>query len=303
MTISCTALCLTLPWKTEPVLLLRTTDALRLCQDHGYDEIASYRAIDSIRRLVRWDMVDVRRFVAQAGICPLGVASYDDRRLLELLCAKVQTRELALIRGGVARPAGMSSREAGERRVLSQIEALSRPPMSYGGRQYRLVLDVRLDKLPDRNNYEVVRYTDAIAVLHGLAQQDAAGSALPERLAEAAEMLSKDWRAPFSADGLVLLRRLSASTSPHAEDGPALTPSQLKRLTQKDWLEIELVTDDGRPCSTHYRLNLGDRVVDEGDFAADGVLGLYDIESGTYELSLGELNLAAAVAAKDDAGH
>jgi hypothetical protein len=174
--------------------------------------------------------------------------------------------------------------------------------MTYGGRQYRLVSDVQLARLPDRNNYEVVRYEDAVTVLRGLAQQSAAGGNLAGSLTEAAGMLGKDWRPPSRPEGLVLLRKLSASAAPRPDDGPALTPSQLKKLIQKDWLEIELVDEDGQPCAAHYRLELENSVVGESDFPEDGSLGLYNIESGTYELSLSEVKLVAPDAAVKDGG-
>jgi hypothetical protein len=300
--ISCTALNLTLPWEKERLFLLRTTDALRLCHGGGFEEMSSSRAVESIRRIVRRDMFDVRRFVAQVGICPPGVANFDDARLLALLQAKVQIRELAVVRGAAAGLAGASSRQADQRRVLSRIEALSRPPMSHGGRQYRLVLDVQLAQLADRNNYEVVRHEDAVTILRGLVQENAAGSDLTGRLTEAIEMLSKDWRPPLSPDGLILLRRLRRSASPRPDDGAALTPSQLKKMTEKDWLEIELVDEDGQPCAAHYRLELEGSIVSESDFPEDGVVGLYNIEPGTYELNLGEVKLVAADAAEGGGG-
>ena len=294
--ISYAQLTLTPPGQKERVLLLRTTDALRLCRDSDYEEVPFYRAVDWVQHLARREMANARRFVAQAGLCPFRTSDVDDPSLLTLLRAKVRVRELAVIREGNYRPGDKSQPDAERRRLVRQIEALSRKGLSYGGRQYRLVVDVQLDRLPDRDRYAVVRHKDGVAVLVALAQNSGSGGGLGKLLAEAARMLTKDWRAPFNPDGLVLLRRLPASASSSSDDGPALTPSQLKKLAKSDWIEIELVDQDGEPYCTHHRLELADSLVQEGDLPDDGFLGLYEIESGTYKLTLGEVKLAPAVA-------
>jgi hypothetical protein len=115
-----------------------------------------------------------------------------------------------------------------------------------------------------------------------------------EPLRKASEKLSKDWRPPFSEpDGLILLRRIPIRASLPKDEGPAITPSQMKALFQKDWIEIEVVDQDGETYPTHYRLELPSRDVREGELDEDGCLNVSDVESGTCKLAVGEVRLAA----------
>jgi hypothetical protein len=72
------------------------------------------------------------------------------------------------------------------------------------------------------------------------------------------------------------------------DTGPSITPSQMKALLQKDWIEIEVVDQDGEPCHMHYRLELASSDVREGELDEDGCLNVSEIESGTCKLTLGE---------------
>jgi hypothetical protein len=285
--ISCPHLQLTRPWEEEQFVLLRATDALRLCGSGGYEKVPCHVGVDRVQRLALHGTFDLLRFVARSGIRPSSLANLDDKKLILWLRDHVQARELVVVRVGKIRPAGQASRDADQRRVLRELEAHSRQPMRHAGRVYRLVADVQLARLRDRDSYEVVRRDNALAVLHGLAEQSPGGG-LSAVLAEAAKLLANDWRPPLAPDGLVLLRRLTAVVATGPSDEPAITPSQLKKLSETDWIEIEVVDTDGNPLSTHYRLQLADKDVQEGQLPEEGFLGLYDIASDTYKLILGE---------------
>jgi hypothetical protein len=292
--IALASLRLTSPWDKERLLLVRATDAIRLCRDEGYQELPAYLALAWIDRLERQPAADVRAFVSRARLSLPALVNSDGRHLLILLRSKVRTGELAVIREGDDLRGDESDADLKKRRLVREIESKSKPRLSYRGRQYRLVVDAGLSRLANRDSYEVVSHRDAVTVLRGLAESaGSGGSNLGKLLAEATDMLSQDWRPPRSPDGLVLLRRIIVQEAYQADQGPALTPSQIKKLGKSDWIEVDLVDQDGEPYSLHYQLELVDQTVRKGEFDADGFLGVYEIESGSCTLVVGDGTLPA----------
>jgi hypothetical protein len=97
-----------------------------------------------------------------------------------------------------------------------------------------------------RDYYEVVGQGEARVVLDGAAKEAPASA---EPLRKANEKLSKDWRPPLHPDGVVLLRRIPVQASAPKEEGPAITPSQMKQLLT-GWFELIVVWDDtGQPIA------------------------------------------------------
>jgi hypothetical protein len=294
---SCVSLEVTEPWDEEDVLLLRTADALRLCHDEGYETLPSHRALDLISQLGRRKAAAVRDFFARARLAT--TVNLNDQALLSLLRGKVRTGELALIRGGDADDGDGSDRFLEQRQLVREIEAKAQRGLGYVGRQYKLVVGVSLRRLGDRDNYEVVTRGDAAQVLRGLAVQSGAGD-LSQLFARAAELLAQDWRSLQSPDGLVLLRRIAAPTMYRQADvGPALTPAQIKKLDENDWIEIEVVDQDDEPYLGHYRLELADKSVLEGELDEQGFVGVYEIKSGNCTLLIGDVNEPSAGADDD----
>jgi len=295
--ISCASLRLTSPWDKECVVLVRATDAIRLCRDDGYEELPSHQALAWLKRLGRQQAAEVRAFVSGTRISSVSLAKVDDPSLLTLLRGKVRMGELAAILEGDGVGSGEGDSGIAQRRLIREIEAKTQRRLSYGGRQYRLVVDASLRRLSDRDSYEVVKHQDAVTVLRGLAGQGGPGSSgLGTVLTEAADMLTQDWRPPQTPDGLVLLRRILVKNAYKPDMEPALTPSQIKTLGKSDWIEIDLVDQDDEPYATHYKLELVDRSVREGEFDSDGYLGVFEIESGTCKLTVGETKLPAGEA-------
>jgi hypothetical protein len=117
------------------------------------------------------------------------------------------------------------------RRLVREIAGKTRNRLSHAGRQYKLVADVDLDGLPDRDYHEVVGQDEAKKILAGLASEPAMPT---ELLTKASADLTKDWRKPFSQpDGLILLRRSPPPRKMAVNDEPAITPSQMKELLAK----------------------------------------------------------------------
>jgi hypothetical protein len=192
--------------------------------------------------------------------------------------------------GPTRRPQGKGS-SVELRRLIEQVENAGR--LSFQGRRYKLVVAGGIESAPDRDRYEVVSQADARAVLEGLAKESPSHA---DGLRQASEKISKDWRHTShpEPEGLVLLRWVSAPVfASKTDDAPAITPSQMKAQSQKDWIEIEVFDQDEEPYPTHYRLEPADSDVREGDLGEDGFLNVSAVAPGTCKLTLGDVTVAS----------
>jgi len=274
---------------TDPdeVVLISSTTWLRERGEGGYHEIDSRRVLGLLESLDCHRLMAARHFAAELG--RFDVQRMNDQEVLKLIRDAIRDgRALVVQKGGAT--ANQPSANAELRRLVAQVEKATRGKLTYQGRQYKLVPDIELAGLPGRDYYEVASQSEARAVLSGIAQESPPSA---ELLRKASEKLSKDWRAPFQADGLVLLRRIPVQAAAPKDQGPALTPSQMKALLQKDWIEIEVVDQDGEPYPAHYRLELASRDIRQGDLDENGCLSVSETESGTCKLTVGEVRLAA----------
>ena len=285
---ACPSLTLTPPWRQKKILLARITDALRLASQDGFEILPAHQATAQVDLRSRREIAAAREFVVRSRLSSFPLDRLDDESVLALLRKELRTGDLAVVREGEGGDASESDQDAIQRRLVRFIEARGRR-LSYAGRQYRLVAGTGLQRLADRNSYEVVGQRDGVAVVNGLAgEAKTRDPELGRLLSEAAAMLTKDWRPPFSPDGLVLLRRSIVQAAIKPDLGPALTPSQIKKLGKNDWIEIEVVDQDGEPYPTHHRLELPSSQVHEGELDEDGFVGVYEIESGTCKLTIGK---------------
>jgi hypothetical protein len=72
-------------------------------------------------------------------------------------------------------------------------------------------------------------------VLDGVAKESGAVGDLAKLLETAREKLTADWRPPFTQpDGLILVRRIVIRGATSPADGPALTPSQMRAMLEKN---------------------------------------------------------------------
>jgi hypothetical protein len=267
-------------------VLVAATQAIRLCRGAGYEAVPGRNAVAWFDRADRWQMVQIRDFIAHAGLTsslPIGLG---DENLLARLRIHIRSGNLVVVRESDGAGRGENDSLVKQRRLVRSIDAKTRGRLTYAGRQYRLVADATLHRLSNRNSYEVVGRRNAVAVLHGIAGQGALGGGdLAKLLHEAADMLTRDWRPPLAPNGLVLLRRIVVQQA-MADLGPAITPSQMKKLANSDWIEVEVVDQDDNPFPVHYKLELTNPDVKEGELDG-GFVGVYDIPSGKCTLTIG----------------
>lgn len=281
------------------MILVRATDGLRLCAGGEYQVIPACSAprwIEGIRA-----SNPLRQFAARIRLVGVPLQDVDDHMLRRLVRAKLRTGEVVIVRKATA-AAVEDDREVELQRMVREIESRTRGKLAYGGRQYKLVSGSRLARVPGRDSYEVVSRRDAATVLGALCQQALGDSVLSKLLAEASTMLTRDWRPPLSADGLVLLRKIMVPQAMRPDTEPALTPSQLALLRKSDWIEIEVVDEEGEPFDGGYDICLPDGTVVKSEFGADGFWGLYAVEPGQCKVALSGLGLDAVPTAPAGAG-
>ncbi len=284
----CVVLVLTPPWQEEQLILTNVTVGIGLCRGGGYEAVPAWHAGPHLDGMARRGLPRIRTFIKRARLSSFPLSAIPDEKLLALLRGGLKSGSLVVLReGGLAEAVGDLAKQ---RRLIRDIERLLRGRLSHNGRQYRLIADQDLNRLPDRDYYEVVRRDEALQILAGIAERAAPGGPqLGALLMSAQAKLTKDWRPPMVPDGLVLLRRIVVVGS-HTDMAPAITPSQLRRqLLKTGWIEIEVVDDQGVPYTGPYRVELPDGSIAQGNFDANGLWGNYDIDPGQCTLILPEI--------------
>ena len=291
----CVSLALASSWWEEQLLLVQATDALRLCRGGSYQELPCEQAVSHAETLAERDMASVRAFVAQVRLSSSSLDMLDHHKVLALLTNSIRGRDLVALRRVEAALHQDSDSTSEQRKLVRKIETKCPRGLNHAGRRYRLVADADVAKLPDRDSYEVVRHSDAVAVVGAMARQPGGPNDLTSLLTEATGKLATDWRAPLSPDGLVLLRRLRVlAAAPIAADAP-ITPSQMKAaLAAEATHKLDFVFEylDGKPVSgLAYTLIDPDQQRIEGKLGNDGRIHKDDVEVGVWTVELKAVEL------------
>jgi hypothetical protein len=273
------------------IVLLGVFDSMRLCREGTYEAIEPFKAIWAFERSLRgfgttvsWD---IRSFVGNLRLSSFPLSGMDDHEVLALVVNGIKRGDLVAVKK--VDPAVLASRpvdpSVAKLRLIRDIEAKLNGRMTESGRQYRLIRDIDFEKFPERNYYHVVRQDEAKQVLDALAKQPGTSAELSELFVKARDQLTRDWHALTEPDGLILLRRIPASRAPVANDEPAITPSQFRRL-KEGWITIEVTNVCEIPWDGKLHLVLTDG--DPRDLAVngDGVVHLENIEPGSVSTSL-----------------
>jgi hypothetical protein len=287
VSLSCPALPLALPTPDKEILLVHAVDAIRLCRDDGYQPAPRIRASWEIDRLERRDMCRTREFVERTRLLSVPLCHLTDDELLAAIRRLLAQGDLAvLVRTGDGGGDAADKTTAERRRLARQIERLAGSRLTFEGRRYRLVADVDLARLPDRDYYEVTSRADAVRVLTGMAALPTGAAELPPLLTDAKNKLSADWRPPLSPDGLILLRRIVVAQAVNPIVEAPITPSQMKALLKSDWIEIEVVDDEDELHVGPFRLVLPDDEKMQSAFDGTDFFSKHGIASGSCKLVL-----------------
>lgn len=243
----------------------------------SWEEVPSGQALSFLDRAHRAQPWDLRRFVAGLRLTTCALSEIDDHELLVLVRGAIRSGRLLALRQ--TQSTAVEKETTVLRRLVAQIEKQVRGKLSFRGRQHKLVVDVDLAKLTDRDDYETVTQAEARGVLAALGQENRAHTAL---FGQASAKITKDWRAPFSQpDGLVLLRRIPAHVAVTKTAESAISPSALKKLKDEGWLEIVLVDAGMEPLANkNYDVRLADGGSKSGKTSDKGLARLEGIVPG-----------------------
>jgi hypothetical protein len=271
----------------EAVFLVPGTMAIALCARQGCRSVSAAQAIRLFDGMGRMERAQVRTFVAQQRLCSLPLCNTDDEKLACLVRGCIRTGRLVGIQQDEA--GVQSSGETGARRKLVRmIEGQTRGRLVLAGRTYKLVVDVDLAKVPNRDDYEVVDRKGAGEILARIAAQQPTAAAL---LQQAGEALTKDWRPPAShPDGIILLRRMPVQASIGVKQAEALTPSQIAKLIAAEesvTLEVLVLGLDDEPLDgLSYVIETPDGESFDGDLGPSGKTKVTSAKKGTAGVTL-----------------
>jgi hypothetical protein len=194
------------------------------------------------------DLWQLRTFTGKVRLICFQQSSINDDKLMTLVKMSIQHGDLVAIKPGQpVELSGPEKRSQELRRIARSIDNKTHGRLSDSGRQYQLVADEELSRMPNRDSYEVVQLVDAQKVLDALAKQPGTGPDLAELFKQARDYLTRDWERPYEADGLILMRRIFTPQAARSNNEPAITPSQLRALMEKVALEIHVVDQNKKP--------------------------------------------------------
>ena len=249
----------------DKVVLVSSIRWIALRAEGGYHEVASRKALWMLENLDHRRQMDIRAFVSEARLGNFPLNRMDDHEVLTLIRDAIRDGRVVAVQKG-AENSAVPSATLELRRLVVQVEKATRGKLSYRGRQYKLVDGDDLARLPGRDYYEVASQSEARTVLDGIAQESPA-SAAPVR--KASEKISRDWRSPSSQpDGLVLLRRIPVQATVPNDDGPAITPSQMKAMMEAEnrqkgplWVRIDMPPEHAQQVGATFVLTSSDRSI------------------------------------------
>ena len=280
-----TSLTLTPSWRLEaPVVLVPCTEAIRLCREESYQAMDAVQALWLFEAMDRSSSWGLREFVLAARLTGFSLREVDDPRLRQLVVQAIKHRDLVALRKG--ENAGKTTgRTVEQRQLVKQVERQTRDRLSFAGRQYKLVVDVDLRSVADRDSYEVMGRDEAQRVLAGVAKQAGPGGNVAGLLGQASKELTPDWRPPLQPDGLILLRRIVVVSASSLKIEPASTPSALKKLRDEGWIEIQFVDAGMEPVADiDYDLRLADQQVKAGKTDKKGLARFEGIQPGECQV-------------------
>jgi hypothetical protein len=185
-------------------------------------------------------------------------------RLTEDIAEAIERGRLRLYRGWgrASAPAPAPAPDANVGSVAALVGELMGDAghVLFQGRRYRLARASELSRDTAFDTYRPVPSPEARLLLGQMAARSTGRPDLRESWTQAAALISRG----DGDDRLVLLRFVPTVGVAPANQAPAETPSQIRNaLAPDDWIEIQLVYDDGTPFDGACQLQLPDgRTID-----------------------------------------
>jgi hypothetical protein len=218
------SLLLSSSWLKERLRLVRATDAVRLCRQGGHEELTRQQSLRHLLGTGRLRVTEARDFAGQAKLFSFPLTNCDDARLFAQLRKLVEAGMLVVVRENEGHATKETLSLAKQRRAVRALEQTRPRGLKFEGRTYRLVADMDLGQVADRDDYTVVSHAEAKRVLDGMAASVSPAQVGP--FEEARNQLTNDWRHPLTPDGLVLLKKIQSSQSVPKSEAPMGKPQR-----------------------------------------------------------------------------
>jgi hypothetical protein len=151
-------------------------------------------------------------------------------------------------------------------------------------RPFRVISRGEWQAIGSDRRYEVVPPDESRRIMRAM-MAASNNSAVQIAAWKAATALLEDARFGLNENGLLLLKIVPVSSAAVARQ-PAMTPSQIKQMSETHWIEILVVDEDGEPVSDQqYTLRLTDGSTQEGRLDGSGRIYLSSIQPGVVEIS------------------
>jgi hypothetical protein len=124
----------------------------------------------------------------------------------------------------------------------------------FGAQTLRFIKGADWAQIESSQRYEVVSWQESRALVARMVTTGSIPAAQKSVLPQAADALHSPRSGPIES-ALLLLRLLPVFSFRSPDAGPAMTPSQIRKLMQKDqptklhWIAIQLVDADGHPVA------------------------------------------------------
>jgi hypothetical protein len=218
----------------EAILVASINAGLRLFREGGWQRLPECEALKCFEAMDRISESALRRLVSEASLSRTPLSDLNFNEVLTLIRKCLRNGEAMVLRKSGNGTGQTEDETTALRRLVRAILAQTHGRLSFSGRQYRLVVDVDIGRVPERDRYMVVRHEEGHRVISALAAQSGIPSSLAKLLSKAGLHLTRDWRPPFSPDGLVLLRRSNAPAGQQPTQVPTITPSQMLALLEEE---------------------------------------------------------------------
>ena len=162
---------------------------------------------------------------------------------------------------------------------------------TFSGRTLRFIRGEDWKAIAPSQRYQRISWVEGQNLIKVMMAASALAPAQKAALQNAAELLHDPRHGPIE-NGLALLRQLPVASSRESDTGAAITPSQLRKITQEvHWIEIRLVDESNNPVvGEPYVITTPDNTDVPGFTDGDGFARLDAIVAGQCKVCFPKLD-------------
>lgn len=176
-----------------------------------------------------------------------------------------------------------------DERVIRNLKTKDQP-FSFEGMRLQVIRAKQLPAFRGDQRYQIIHAGDARQILSRIAALPTVSGNEKTALEQAVSLVS-DNTDGGAENGLLLLRITPLRYANAGSSEPALTPSQLAKLTQTHWIEIELVDEDGHGVAgAKYSIVAADTQEYTGATDSNGRARVDRLVAGQCKVSFPELD-------------